>query len=766
MAPPFRTFRPNRTSKTEIAAEFCYRYHKQHTDISVFWISCDSNIKIDLALGDVAVRLKLPGYDDPRTNLPELATRYLSSDLARPWLMVLDNADDIELMTKGEKALGKLVRNFRNGLVILTTRDRYVARTIVGSGRSIITINSLSPADAQTLLRSKLPGDTKIDPIIELKVLDILEYLPLCITQAAAYIDQSEITLNEYWHELTESETSLIEILEDERIDLRRGFDTPNSILRAWKLSFEKIRQRYIGAAELLSVMAFLDRQSIPRQLLQGIMPSRHQLNSALGTLQGFCLVKADIGQEDFRMHRLVQLATKVWLRSDAEEHQAAALKLVRDVFPGPDSDNYEMQRRLVPHGKVVESYTFRQGCLITILADLQYKLAGCEWYGGQYDMAAKTCQAAYEKRRALLGESNLDTLRVKGLLGSIKASQGHWDEAKAIQLQVLHQKENLLGPNHLDTIDTLSNLAEVMEKQGRYADAEMMTQRAYDIRLASLGENHRKTLQSLMNLATYNRRQARYEDAEKLGRQAWSRYDETLGRDHVLTLTSGFALAGTLRESGEYSEAICISKRVVKGRETVLGHDHPQTLLAINNLALGYRLNGDLETAESLYRQVFSANEKMGRTNHPDCIQTCQNLAVVLGDLGKYTEAEKVGRDTLSRRKIILGEEHLSTMNTAETLAINLDLQGNYTEAEGLATKAFTVREQRLGPMHAYTLDTLFVLGSIKEHTGRIEDAVADFTRVRDGRTKVLGPDHPTTQTTILRLQHTANKLLGNAVT
>ncbi|KAL1602349.1 hypothetical protein SLS60_005765 [Paraconiothyrium brasiliense] len=740
--------------KTEVAAEFCYRYYENNPKNLIFWIACDSCIKIDLAFRDIAIRLKLPGYDDPNTNHWDLAVQYLSSDQDRQWLMVLDNADDVELMTEGQNALAKLVRNFRNGAVIITTRDRYVARTIVGSKKSVVTVNSLSPEDASKLFRSKLPCDTKIDHAVELEVLDILEYLPLCITQAAAYLDQSEISISEYLLELTESETSLIEILDDEHVDLRRGFDTPNSVLRAWKLSFERIRHRCQQAAELLSVMAFLDRQDIPRSLLKDVIASRHQLNSALGTLQGFCLIRAEVDEKIFRMHRLVQLATKVWVRSEAAKYQASALRLVYNVFPGTESEDFELKRQLLPHGKKVETYVFNQDSLNMILAHLQFKLAAYEWHAGQYDPAAATCQFAYEKCKSILGELHIDTLRVAGLLGSIKASQGFWNEAYTIQSHTLRHKECLLGSEHLETIDTLSDLADVREKQGHFTEAEQLTQRAYRTRAAALGQCHRKTLQSLMNIATYKRRQARYEEAEKLGRQALCEYERTMGSDHILTLASGYALAGTLRESGQYKEAVVISKRVVEGRKGILGDDHPQTLLAINNLALGYRLDGDLQTAELLYRKVYAANQKLGRVNHPDSIQACQNLAVVLGDLGQFEEAESIGRDTLSRRRVVLGEEHLSTMNTAETLAINLEHRGKYSEAEALATEAYTIREKRLGASHAYTLDTLFVLGSIKEHTGRLMDAIIDFQKVRDGRSKVLGKDHPTTKATVLRLQ------------
>ena len=673
--------------------------------------------------------------------------------------MVLDNADDIDLITVGSRALARFLPKFRNGCVILTTRDRSVARAVVGSGSSSITVNRLDLADAQSLLRSKLPNDATMDEKTELEVLEILDYLPLCITQAAAYMDQSEISLHQYWLELTESEVSLMEILNDDHIDLRRGFDAPNSILQTWKLSFERICRRHRQAGELLSIIAFLDRHTIPRNLLLGVIPSRHQLNSALGVLLGFCLIKAEKGEDTFRMHRLVQLATRFWLLSSRKDHEAATLRVVSAKFPGPDSEDYDMQRQLLPHVKVIERYYFQDEASNKTLADLQHKLAAFEWHSGQYDLAEKSCRAALKQRQLLLGDQHRDTLRTHGLLGVIKRYQGAWDEAYVIQKEVLISKESVFEVDHLDTIDTLSDLADVSDQQGRYAQAEELAQRAYAGRRRYLGEAHPKTLQSMMNVATCKRRLARYVDAEALGRQALDKYEKSLGPDHVSTLASGYALAGTLRESGQYAEAIVISKRVAEGRARILGDNHPQTLLAINNLALGHRLNGDLEVAEVLYRQVCAANGKSQRLDHPDNLGSLQCLAQVLRDLGNLDEAESIGRDTLARRERVLGKEHLSTMNTAENLALTLDLKGSYKEAEDLSRRVLQVRTKSLGESHPYTLDVLFIIASVNEHTGYVADAITNFTRVRDERIRVLGLQHPATQRALQRLKQVTEK-------
>ena len=735
--------------KTEIATEYCYRVWGQYPKISIFWVPCDSLIKIELAFREIARIFDLGGHDDPATDIVPLVSLHFQRGYAKHWLLVLDNADDVELLTKGKNALAKWIPAYRNGSVIITTKDRYVAQTLTGRAHDSIMIDRLSSEDALTLFRSKLPGDAKLDEAVELQILEILEYLPLGITQAAAYIDYSNINLCEYLLELTESEAGLLKILDEEHVDHRRGLDSPNSVLRAWKLSFEKIRSNYSQAGQLLSVMAFLDRQNVSRSLLQGLAESRHQLNTALGILQGFSLINAESSKEYFRMHRLVQLATRFWLFGKKADYEALALKLVVANFCNDDCEDHVKQTIMIPQAKVVATYTFPDKDNALILANLQHSIASYDLRAGHYNAAAASSLGAYDKRLALCGKLHLDTLHSLGLLGVIKRHQGLYEEAHLLLSKVIDDKTAVLGADDLDTINSVSDLSEVLERQGKYDDSKSLAEKAQRIRSNRLGDDNPMTLHSLMQLALIARRQAKYPRAETLFRKGLESYGEMLPDPHEATLKCSYALAGVLRESNQYEEAITLSEMVVEGRKVLLGDEHPETLLAINNLALGYRLKGELSRAERLYRDIFAVDEVCQRQDHPEALQVCQNLAVILRDQAKYEEAEKIGRYTLAGRERVLGPDHLSTINTANDLAMTLEHQKAYPEAASLASRALEVRTRRLGENHTYSLDTQFIVASIKRDTGQLTEAKEIFQRVLDGRIKVLGAEHPATEET-----------------
>ena len=702
-----------------------------------------------MAFREIARLFDLGGHDDPDIDIVQLVTLHFQQGYAKPWLMVLDNADDIEILNRCKGALANCNTAYRHGSVIITTKDRHVAQKLTDRAHNTIMVGRLSPRDALALFRSKLPGDAKLDDTVELRILEILEYLPLGITQAAAYIDYSNISLREYLLELKDSEAGSRKISDEGHIDHHRRLGSPNSILRSWKVSFDKICSGYSQAGQLLSVMAFLDRQNISRYLIQGLAESRHQLDTALEILQRFRLINAGSSKEYFRMHRIVQISTRFWLSRKKTDYEALALKLVVANFCRDDCADRIKQTLLIPHAKIVATYTFPDEENTLALAKLQHSIASYDLGAGHYDAAAESSQGAYDKRLALCGKIHIDTLHSLGLLGVIKRYQGLWEEARLLLSKAVDDKTAVLGPDDLDTITSVSDLSEVLERQGKYEDSQSLAERAQGIRSGRLGNDDPMTLQSLMQLALLARRQAQYQRAESLYRKVLKGKKKMLPDPHEDTLRCSYALAGVLRESNQYDEAITLSETVVKGRKILLGDEHPQTLLAINNLALGYRLKGDLKRAERLYRHVLAIHEACHRQTHPEALQVCQNLAVVLRDQAQYEEAEKIGRSTLAARERVLGLDHLSTINTANGLAITLKHEEAYPEAASLASRALEVRTRRLGEDHTYTLDTLFTVAAIKRDTGDLTEAETMFRRVLDGRSKVLGPEHPATKET-----------------
>jgi hypothetical protein len=110
------------------------------------------------------------------------------------------------------------------------------------------------------LLRNKLlcPLDEHAS-----ELLAALDYIPLAIAQAAAYINKCfpQMTLASYMRELNTNDKSRAKLLSQAANDLRSDGDASNSILTTWQITFERIREENPSAADQLSFMSFFNPQ-------------------------------------------------------------------------------------------------------------------------------------------------------------------------------------------------------------------------------------------------------------------------------------------------------------------------------------------------------------------------------------------------------------------------------------------------------------------------------------------------------------------------
>ncbi|KAK5079532.1 hypothetical protein LTR70_009190 [Exophiala xenobiotica] len=130
------------------------------------------------------------------------------------WTMVVDNADSYEVMfgsrsgeartstvfstsssamASSDRSLSNYLPSSAQGAIVITTRSREVAKGLIECAEDIVDVVPMTSED-------------KIRETIRL--LQELDYMPLAITQAAAYINQlgSRMTLSRYVEMLAKSD--------------------------------------------------------------------------------------------------------------------------------------------------------------------------------------------------------------------------------------------------------------------------------------------------------------------------------------------------------------------------------------------------------------------------------------------------------------------------------------------------------------------------------------------------------------------------------
>lgn len=239
--------------KSQIAIEYCYVWKERHPNGHVFWVHASTPDRFDQAYKDIARKLCIPGFDDPKVNTIDILVNWLSKEENGPWLLALDNADDIDMFFEPPRFVDFLPRN-SNGTIVITTRDKRVGERLTDR-EEVIMIDPFSPEDAELLFRFKIPkGDNSSTTTVQI-LLKELGFIPLAITQAAAFISENSMTVAVYIESLNESDSDLQDYLDEDLPDPRRDPASENSVIRTWKLSFDQIAKQKPWAAEMLSLM-------------------------------------------------------------------------------------------------------------------------------------------------------------------------------------------------------------------------------------------------------------------------------------------------------------------------------------------------------------------------------------------------------------------------------------------------------------------------------------------------------------------------------
>jgi tetratricopeptide (TPR) repeat protein len=732
----------------------------------VFWVHAGTQARFEEGYQRIAEMTRMDGWDNPKEDVLRLVRNWLSDESNGRWAMIVDNADDSAVFfpppgTTQEaevEPLSDFLPQSPNGTILITSRSQDVARRLTGRGDCLIEVKPMDEDEALALLEAKLSFNVNEDDAIEL--LKALDYMPLAITQAAAYIEQRapRMTVSRYLDEVVQSDYNRSSLLMKDMGDGRRDGRASNSIMTTWQISFAHIQKERPTAARLLSLMSLFDRQGIPESLLYdryqqdiGVDGNGVQTDfeDDIHTLTNYSLVKMSADGNKFEMHRLVQFSMKTWLElsGELEGWKEVYVTLMDNNYPVGRHENWTTCQKLFPHAQIVVGYRPADVKAVEAWASVLFKVA---WYAsemGKYKEAEEMSRGAFEAREAILGAEHTATLVSMNNLALVLQLQGKYEQAEDLHRRVLEGTRKALGEDHPETLTSLANLALTLKEQGKYDLAEDMNRQALEGSEIILGKEHPDTLTSLGNLALILREQGRYEQAVEMSKRALDGRKRVLGDEHPHTLMSASNLASVLRYQGKYEQAEDMGRRALEGREKTLGKEHPDTLTSASNLALVLQYQGKYEQAEAIGRRALEGRERTLGREHPDTLTSASTLAAVLRRRGKHEEAEDMHRRALEGYEQLLGKEHPATLMCVGNLALALQEQGKYEEAENMNRQALVGKEKALGKEHPETLASVYCLAHLLHQQKQYEDAVPLYQRACAGYQDKLGPDHPTTQ-------------------
>jgi tetratricopeptide (TPR) repeat protein len=690
--------------KTLIAIEYAYQHRRDYD--AVLWANAEDYRTLASDFLQIAGKdlLNLPERVEQNQELIITAVkRWLCTHYN--WLLILDNVNDLE-------EVETFIPRAEHGRVLLTTRDQTLGDTVDYQ----LHIDKMKPEEAATFLLRRvriLPEEASLD-ITSISdqenanaIAEGLDYLPLALDQAGAYIDETKCGLPEYLN-LYEKQHEVL-LKRRSRLAIRYR----ETVTTTWSISFQKVERANPISADLLRFFAFLHADAIPEEIItassQDLGPLIQQIDSALALNEAieelikYSFIKRNTDNRAVSIHRLVQTVLKDEM--DKDERRLWAERTVHAVA------------RIFPYA----DYTSLQSC-------------------ERYFLHAQVCHHLIEKENFI----SIDASRLLREAGTYLQERGQYFQAESFLQASLNICEQLTAAQYPELLNSLGSLAILEEKLGKYTEAEHLYQKTLSIGEEVLGPEHPNLISNLNNLATLYISQGRIVDAEPLVAQVLHILEKGIDVGHNDVAHALHTAADLYLTKGDFTSAEPLYQQALAIREENLGAEHPEVANTLNDLAILYMHRGKLSEAERLYRRALTISEKALGPEHHFTAFKINNLAYIYMEQERFTEAEQMFRRALTIREQALGPEHSEVANSLNNLAALYNKQGKLAEAASYFERALVISEKAKGPDHPEVALCLTNLAEIYMKQNRYEAIEQLCQRALEITEKVYGADHP----------------------
>lgn len=697
--------------KSQIAIEFAHQTWTE-SQPSVFWVSASS---IDRFREGYNAIFDEHVSSDPDTKCDKLicAKEWLEREQDN-WILIIDNADEtclFEPRKKGKQAdanqsILEFLPESKHGAILVTTRNRAAGvKFTKGVANAVIEVKPMSSEESKNLIKNNVT-DHVLEECEMDGLADLLGHLPLAIVQAAAFMQENSMSISEYIELYNDSEETSMDLLCEPFETLGRDTGVPNAVATTLIVSIDQIKERDLKAIEILDLIAFLDRNDVPKSLVQHRVKRALDLTKALGILKAFSLIVATDGKGNFSFHRLVQLVLRKWLilEEKYEEKSMQAMELLDEIYPDATFENWGTCAIYLPHAQSVLS-------------------------------ATPEVQGEVRRKRIHLQEG----------IAYYLWSQGYYQESEKLDIMIVEEKKQEFGPEHPETLESITSLAATYDDQARWAEAEELDSFVLEVRRKTLGSRDRLTLTTMANLATTYMSQDRPEEAEKLRVEVYETSKSEFGEEDEDTITAMTSLGSFYHDQGKVVEAAGLVQRALAWRTKVHGPEHKDTLVCASTLAKIHQAQGKLQEAEELAVQTLTVSEAALGPQHPETWARKAMTANIYLERMKLDMAESLYLEILEEKENGNASPH-SIFESKLRLADVYRAKDDAKRVEELESEAFNGSIEALGPDHPFTLNCLYFLAVTYKQYGRDTEAIRLMTYTTHKEEKVLGPYHDST--------------------
>ncbi|MEV0602322.1 tetratricopeptide repeat protein [Streptomyces sp. NPDC050315] len=546
----------------------------------------------------------------------------------RPWLLVLDNADDPAVLRDGG-----WLRTSPRGTVLVTTRQ---AARHWWPGAELLQLGVLPREDAARVLCDLAPEAGTEEEAAE--VADRLGRLPLALTLAGGFLAHQVIdpwTMAQYGRNLDGGEgVDPIELLDQGAPAAGTG-DSRHLVSSTWQFSLNAlVAQGLPESVTLLRLLACWAGDPLPVSLLSGVsMRDRLQprrVEVALRGLLDHSLTELIPGRvKCLRTHGVLLNSVSRGTPVDQQEALVAASgqQLLNALPETPQRIAKDPHASLlVPHAVALlrraVGWPDISQSTVEVVAECLLRLVLILHRRGEYTSALKVAADALELGEKRLGKDDLVMLRLRQRTGRALFRLGRFEESEAVLQQTLTD-----CPQGEVRWETCLALSRPLWQLNRSPEAVTLVRQAVQGCTAELGSMHPLTLLARTCLLDMPVGPALAREALG-GRTLIADCRNTLGASHEITLIAQLNCANALTFSGRPSEALPLAYEALAAHDKSFGPTYPITLAARSLLAQTLNALGHkAEAVEQMAAVVEGRKQQLG-PEHPWTLEAEADLA------------------------------------------------------------------------------------------------------------------------------------------
>lgn len=622
-------------------------------------------------------------------------------------LLVFDGVQDINI-------LSKYLPN--KGDIIITSRSYNIPNAL--------EVDILSEEESVLMLKNLIADKPINADESEIRSLaKKLDYIPLALSQAGAYIAKNMLSIKEY--------SSLYDVHWDSLLkdNTMPALDDHKPIHVTWNISIQKLRDHPQGKEPLLllNFISCCDHSYFSKKFLALFLYGNYdsesmlKLNKVLHFLRNYSFVKTH--SNGVIVHNLVHS----WVFSNLQNKKKLyirALSTLKKIHKmKSDGWDKELVRLSLPHFQKIVSAS-KNYVSSKEYVDLLLMQGDFLFHLNHYNSNSKILKKALYIQENHVNRKDVKVISILNKMIKNYLKLGNYKEGLALVDKALKAEEKVLLEDSIEHAITLGYLGRIYRYLGEYKESEKLLSKALAIEEKHYGKDSRESVGLISNLGATYGGLGDHHKSLKLLEKSLILSDKYFLSDHVQAIYTLNRLGNRYRALGYYDKSLQVLERSLELQRKHFSSDNIVTSYTLRQLGKLYNALGKYNKSLDLITKCVEIEERCIGKDHYYTADPIIQLGIVhrkLGNLPRSLELIKRSYDILRKE---IDEDNLKIAYNYHHMALTYRELGDFKTCIDLLKKSLKIKNQIIGAHNVPVAKDLLELGITYKMTNNYDDS------------------------------------------